>query len=146
MSAQSGFPITPRVGRNISGSGTSRNPDAPDRNPNFSGEEIVGSHTQWFNPQAFVLPIVGTFGNAGKGILRGPSLFNVDTSLFKRFSIHENYDLQFRFEAFNVLNHTNFGNPSPIVFSGNNYSPTVGRITDTATRSRELQFALRLTF
>jgi hypothetical protein len=146
MSARSGFPITPVVGRNSTGNGTTRNPDVPNRNPNFTGEVITGDYIQWFNPQAFVLPIPGTFGNAGKGQFRGPGQWNVDTSLFKRIALRENYSLQFRFEAFNVLNHANFGLPSAVVFSGNNYSPTAGRITDTTNSSRQLQFALRLTF
>jgi len=54
--------------------------------------------------------------------------------------------MQFRFEAFNILNHTNFGSPLPTVFSGSNYASTAGRITGTSTQSRQLQFALRLTF
>jgi hypothetical protein len=56
--------------------------------------------------------------------------------------------MQFRFEVFNAFNHTNYASPSPNVFSGTagNYAPAAGRITDTSTTSRELQFALRLQF
>jgi len=146
VQAQGGFPTTPQVGSNISGSGDTRTPDVPDRNPNFTGPVIIGTVAQWYDPRAFLLPIPGTFGDAGRGVLRGPRLFNMDTSLFKKIPLSERFNLNFRFEAFNILNHTSLGNPSPIVFSGNNYAPAAGRITNTATMSRQLQFALRLTF
>jgi hypothetical protein len=63
---------------------------------------------------------------------------------------------QFRVEYFNVLNHTNFTTPNPVVFSTGptpskpgtapSLSPTAGVITATATTSRQLQFALKLLF
>jgi hypothetical protein len=144
--AQGGFPGTPFVGRNISGSGDTRNSDTTDLNPNFTGDVQLGRVDRWFDPTAYALPIPGTFGDAGRGVFRGPKLFNLDLSLFKRFSLGERYNVQFRAEAFNVLNHTNFAMPNPNVFSGSNISPSAGRITDTSTRPRNLQFALRLTF
>ena len=146
IQAQSGFPTTPRTGRNITGSGDTRNPDAPDWNPNFSGDLMIGTPAQWYNPAAFSIPIAGTFGNVGRGPIRGPRLFNLDMSLFKKIPISERFNLQFRAEAFNLFNHTNFGTPNPVNFSGNNISPSAARITSTATRPRNLQFALRLTF
>jgi len=58
--------------------------------------------------------------------------------------------LQFRAEAFNVFNHTNFGLPNQVVFQGNtsnySYSSSAGEITQTATTSRQIQFALKLIF
>ncbi len=145
-SIQGGFPFSPLVGRNISGSGDSRNSDAADLNPNFTGDVILGTVARWYNPNAFALPIPGTFGNAGRGAVKGPGLFNLDTSLFKTTALNERFLLQFRVEAFNVLNHTNLGNPNAGMFSGAAISPSAGRITDTRTRPRNLQFALRLTF
>jgi len=86
----------------------------------------------------------------GRSALRGPGLFNVDTSLFKRIPIRESVTLQFRAEAFNVLNHANFAFPNQVVFQGNSsgysYSESAGQITNTATASRQLQFALKLMF
>jgi len=73
-------------------------------------------------------------------------LTNVDTSLFKKLRINEGLNLQFRAEAFNVLNHANFSFPNPIVFSGNSISPSAGGITSTATTSRQIQFAMKLLF
>jgi hypothetical protein len=55
-------------------------------------------------------------------------------------------NLQFRAEAFNVLNHPNFGYPNEVVFQGAEYSPSGGVITNTATTSRQIQFALKLLF
>jgi len=55
-------------------------------------------------------------------------------------------NLQFRAEAFNILNRANFGQPSIGVYAGTNISPSAGVITSTATTSRQLQFALKLSF
>ena len=81
-----------------------------------------------------------------RGSLRGPGLFNIDTSLFKNVRITEGLKLQFRTEAFNVLNHPNFSFPNEVVFQGNEYSSSGGVITNTATTSRQIQFALKLLF
>ncbi len=142
----SGFPLTPQVGSNVSGDGDIRNPDRPSVNPNFSGSIVKGSPTQWFNPNAFVLPAAGTFGNLGRGTLRGPGLVSMDVSMFKDTKLTEKIAMQFRAECFNVLNHTNFNTPNMTVFSGGAISPTAGQITSTATPSRQIQFALKLIY
>src|SRR5438876_857739 len=81
-SIQSGFPFTPLVGSNSSGTGHTQNPDVPNWNPAFSGPVILGKVDQWFNPNAFTLPLAGTFGNVARGAFTGPGLTNFDTSLF----------------------------------------------------------------
>jgi len=81
-----------------------------------------------------------------RGSLRGPGLVNVDTSLFKKFTVSEKLTMQFRAEMFNVLNHANFSYPNEIVFNGNDISPSAGVITQTNGTSRQLQFALKLIF
>jgi len=146
VSAQSGFPFTPLLGSNASGTGDTQNPDVPSLNPAFSGPVILGKVDQWFDPRAFVMPLAGTFGNVARGSFVGPKMTNFDMSLFKRFNITERYNLQFRAEAFNILNHPNFGTPNPVTFSGNNYSSSAGVITATSTTSRQIQFALKLLF
>ncbi|PYS31446.1 MAG: hypothetical protein DMG11_01335 [Acidobacteria bacterium] len=150
VTAQSGFPITPLIGFNNSGTGDGGVVDVPNLNPNFKGPVILGSVDHWFDPRAFTVPLAGTFGNAGRSTFRGPGLFNLDTSLFKRIPIREGVTLQFRAEAFNVLNHVNFAFPNQVVFQGNSanysYSESAGEITNTATPSRQLQFALKLLF
>jgi hypothetical protein len=142
----SGFPMTPQVGSNRSGDGDTRNPDRPSLNPAFSGSIVEGSPNQWFNPNAFLLPAAGTYGNAGRGILLGPGLADVDLSLFKDVAIRERLKLQVRAEFFNALNHPNFGTPNAIVFSSGVPSSTAGLITSTATTSRQIQFGMKLMF
>jgi len=152
--ANSGFPITPQVGSNRSGTGdTGRLPDRPSLNPDFKGNPILGVEGfkkagRYYDPNAFVLPVAGTFGNVGRGQFRGPGYLNVDTSFFKRIPLKERLNLQFRTEIFNVLNHANFDTPVLPVFLGTDISPTAGVITSTATNGngRQIQFALRLEF
>src|SRR5213080_4975142 len=135
----SGFPFTPQIGTNRSGDGNTRNPDRPDVNPLFTGSVLTRKQTQWFNPAAFSVPIARTWGNLGRGTLRGPGLETVDLSLIKNTPLTERMALQFRAEFFNALNHTNFGPPNPIVFAGTSVSPSAGLITMTATTSRQIQ-------
>jgi hypothetical protein len=146
VSLMSGFPFTPQIGSNQSGDGDTRNPDRPSLNPAFTGPVVLGNPNQWFNPQAFILPAAGTFGNLGRGVYSGPGLADVDASLFKTTAITERINLQFRAEVFNVLNHTNFGTPNATVFSSGAISPSAGLITTTATTSRQIQFGLKLIF
>src|SRR5437773_640193 len=142
----SGFPFTPLAGSNITGTGDQSNSDVPNWNPNFKGPVIIGRPDQWFDPRAFVLPAQGTFGNVARGSIRGPGLFNLDTSLLKRVRISEGLNLQFRTEMFNVLNHPNFSYPNEVLFQGSEHSPSGAVITATSTNSRQIQFALKLQF
>jgi hypothetical protein len=142
----SGFPFTPQIGSNRSGDGDTRNPDRPNVNPAFTGPVLLDNPNQWFNPNAFVLPTPGTYGNLGRATLTGPGLADLDVSLFKTTAIAERANLQFRAEFFNTLNHANFGTPNAVVFSSGAISPTAGLITATATTSRQIQFGLKLIF
>jgi hypothetical protein len=142
----SGFPFTPQDGSNRSGDGDTRNPDRPNLNPAFSGPVVTGNPNQWFNPNAFVLNPFGTYGYLGRGVYSGPGLADLDVSAIKNTALSERVNLQFRAELFNVLNHTNFGTPNAIVFSGTAVSSSAGLITSTATTSRQIQFGLKLMF
>jgi hypothetical protein len=144
----SGFPLTPLLGSNRTGDGNTRNPDRPNWNPSFTGPVLLRKQTQWFDPRAFDPngPIPGTFGNVGRGALRGPGLANFDFSLLKNTSLSERVGLQFRAEFFNAFNHVNLGAPNQTVFSGAAISPTAGLITTLATDSRRIQFGLKLTY
>jgi carboxypeptidase family protein len=150
FTAQGGFPITPQIGFNNSGTGDQNVADVPNRNPDFKGPVILGRVDQWFDPHAFTLPIPGTFGNVSRGSFRGPGLVDVDTSLFKKIRISERFNLQLRAEAFNIFNHPNFAYPNQVVFSGDSsnysYSSSAGTITASATSTRQLQLALKLIF
>jgi hypothetical protein len=63
---------------------------------------------RWFNTAAFAQPAAGSYGTSGRNILRGPGVNNLDLALFKNFDLTHGMRLQFRFESFNVLNHTQF--------------------------------------
>ena len=141
-----GFPFTPQIGANTSGDGDTRNPDRPSLNPSFSGPVIVGRQAQWFNPNAFVLPAAGTWGNLGRGVYTGPGLADVDFSIFKNVAVSEGKRVQLRAEFFNLLNRANLGTPSATVFSGASISPTAGLITTLATTPRQIQIGLKLMF
>jgi hypothetical protein len=146
VTVQSGFPLTPQVGANVSGTGDTDNPDVPNWNPAFSGPVILGRPDQWFDRGAFALPTNGTFGNVARGSIIGPGLTTFDTSLFKKISISERWNLQFRAEAFDVFNHSNYLEPNAVMFTGNSISQSAGLITGTATTGRQIQFALKLMF
>jgi hypothetical protein len=68
---------------------------------------------RWFDTSCFVPPsdTTGTFGDAGRNILRGPGQFNIDASIIKKTKIGR-FDTEIRIEAFNVLNHPQFANPT----------------------------------
>lgn len=142
----SGFPFTPQIGSNRSGDGDTRNPDRPSLNTAFSGPVILGGQTRWYDPNAFVLPAVGTYGNLGRGVYNGPGLVSLDLSMTKATKINERMNLQFRAEMFNALNHTNFGTPNAIVFASGVVSPSAGLISTTTTTARQVQFGLKLIF
>jgi hypothetical protein len=115
-------------------------------NPSFTGAVIQGGPNRYFNPDAFVQPLAGTYGNVGRNILQGPRLVETDLSLTKKFSFSERWNMQFRSEFFNIFNHTNFNVPNPVVFASatGGPSPTAGVITATSTTSRQIQFGLKL--
>ena len=75
--------------------------------------EVTGDNYAGFfyNPNAFVAPTGLTFGNVGRNFLRNPSRTNFDMALFKHFAIKESMAFEFRAEAFNVFNHTEWGGP-----------------------------------
>jgi Carboxypeptidase regulatory-like domain/TonB-dependent Receptor Plug Domain len=81
-----------------------------------------------------------TFGNSGRNSLNNPHRTNVDMSVYKIFKPKENIQVQFRAEAFNVFNHTEWSGVNPYV-STNNFLFSTG-----AHMPRVLQFALRITF
>lgn len=146
LSIQSGFPFTPQLGFNPTNNGDSRNPIRPSWNPAFSGPVILGSPNEYYNPNAFVIPTAGTYGDVGRNVLTGPGLATLDFSALKNISITERVRLQFRSEFFNLLNHTSFATPNPVVFTsaGSSPSSTAGLISGTSTTSRQIQFGLKL--
>ncbi len=94
----------------------------------------------WFDTTAFAMPPFGSFGNAGRNIMTGPGVQNVNVSVLKNTSLGERARLQFRAEAFNLSNHVNLDLPD--IFLG---SPTFGKI-QSAGSPRRIQFGLKLLF
>lgn len=144
VTLQSGRPFTVALLPEIDNSGTGRSVlgfGANDR-PNVVGDPNLSSPSsdRWFNTAAFAFPAPGTFGNAGRNILRGPGYQNLNASLVKNTSLTERLNLQFRAEVFNLFNHPNLNLPDN--FLG---SPTFGRIT-SARDPRHLQFGVKLLF
>jgi hypothetical protein len=111
--------------------------------PNLVGDPVPADQTltNWINRDAFAIPALGTFGNAGVGILRAPNYFNADLSISKRFATIGRQYLQFRGEMFNVLNHPNFGPPNRDI-----QSTAFGTITSTAGDARVVQMVLKYYF
>ena len=132
--AQSGFALTP--GLSVSNPGLATYPNR------VAGSSVTGPKTvaEWFNTSAFVQAPYGYFGNAAPGSIPGPGVIDFDMALYKDFRIHESTGFQFRAEAFNIFNHTNFSGVSQALGSGN-----FGQVT-SALDPRIFEFALRFQF
>ena len=104
---------------------------------------------RYFDTSVFQLPAVGTLGNSGKTLLRGPGVNNWDAAIAKSFATWETLRLQLRLEAFNAFNHTQFS----AVGTGAQFNPATRQQTNaafgsfTAARApRTVQLAVRLIF
>jgi hypothetical protein len=144
LTFQSGRPFTVALlpDDNNSNTGISILGFGANNRPNVVGNPHLANPTPdlWFNTSAFATAPFGSFGNAGRNILNGPSLQTINLSLVKNTTVREGVTLQFRAESFNLLNHPNFGLPD--IFVG---SPTFGQIL-SAGDPRHIQFGLKLLF
>jgi hypothetical protein len=152
VTLSTGFPLTVVTGsdRSNTGAGFDRPNYNSGVNPNLDNHDPQ----RWFDPLAYTVQTFGTFGNVGRNTLISPSIFGWDFSTLKNFRITESQTLQFRFEAFNMPNHPNWGNPDTnagqiardaagnITNGGGNF----GVITGTRGNMRNLQFALKYIF
>ena len=146
VTAQSGNPFTVGSGNDDNNSGSMQYQDRADR---VSGQSLgvrQGSRSQWlnhyFNTSAFAPNAPGTFGDSGKNIMFGPPVFTADAAVMKNWDIAERMKLQFRWEAFNALNHPSFGTPDAGLTDG-----SFGEITGIGNiPPRVMQGALKLTF
>ncbi len=125
--------------------------ERPDVKPGYSNNPVTGSPNQWFNPNAFELQPAGAFGDLGRDTVIGPGMADVDCGFLKSLRFAEGYAVQFRFELFNILNHTNFNVPvypnrNVFLDANGTVNPLAGQITQTASSSRQLQFALKFSF
>jgi hypothetical protein len=99
------------------------------------------SNNLGFDPSAFQLSALGTFGNAPRTICCGPGLNNTDLSLQKSTNINERARVEFRWDFFNIANHTKFFNPDGNITDGSDF----GRVKRAAD-PRLMQVALKLYF
>jgi hypothetical protein len=134
---------------NVDGSGQNRDRAIQTGSAYGGSACAAGTHCKsYLNPASFANPTVaGTFGTFVKGSLVGPQYADWDTSIARKFPFNERTYLQFRAEYFNVLNHTNFGDPNSTV------NGTFGQITSTSPQNgnytndpRIAQFSLKLIF
>src|SRR6202166_1599484 len=120
--------------------------------PGCSGSRVnPGNPLDYIKTQCFAFPNPSKrFGDAGRNILIGPGMLNLDTSLFRNIGNLEKFHAQFRAEFFNVLNHTNFASPvvptnNTSLFGANGARiSSAGVLTSTTTTSRQIQFGLKL--
>jgi hypothetical protein len=139
---QSGFPFRIASGRDNSCTGVGRDradflggtADLSDDRPRA---EVI---ERYFDISRFVPNAIGTFGNSGKNILRGPRFFNIDLGVLKNTPVTERVSVQLRGEFFNLFNNVNLNLPN-----STQNSAQFGRIT-SALDPRIIQFALKLLF
>ena len=117
----------------------------PNGRPNILNHDLYPATrtiTSWLSTAPYAAPSPGYYGNEPLGILEGPRLSDFDMAVYKDFHLYERASLEFRAEAFNVFNHTNFNNPGS---SWTTTSTSFGVIT-SAKDPRVMEFALRLQF
>ncbi|MBM3758234.1 MAG: hypothetical protein FJW38_30195 [Acidobacteria bacterium] len=142
--AQSGFPFSVTSGRDNSFSGIGSDfADFLGGTAKLPGNRSRGDQVlQWFDTSRFTANAIGTYGNSGRNIIRGPGFLQADASILKNTSITERVQLQFRGEVFNVLNRPNFRLPNSTATSAQ-----VGRITAVVDdNQRIIQLGLKLLF
>jgi hypothetical protein len=136
--AQTGSPYT--ITSNTDTAATGIGGEFADFVPGVTDRPAHRGVSSYFSAAAFQEAANGTYGNTSRGMLFGPSLVNMDFSLFKEFPVHDYGKVQFRSEFFNLFNHPNFGNPDSGVGDG-----TFGQLT-SAKPGRIAQFALKYLF
>ena len=147
VTMRSGVPFSPVLGfdraRALPRSGGAG--QRPDYAPGAT-DTVLGGHTQYFDPLAYVLPAEGTLGNVPRNSLIGPGYASWDSSLIKNFALGNRRRLQFRVEAFNLLNRANFGLPAATIFNAAGRIANAGEITTTVGTARQVQLGLKFEF
>jgi hypothetical protein len=100
------------------------------------------SAAEWFNTANYAAPPLYTFGTDGRNSVVGPAFWDLATTLFREFPVGEGRKIEFRADAFNLLNHPDLGTPNSDINSGTSF----GTISGTASTARQLQLAGRFIF
>lgn len=145
---QSGAPFSVTVPSDVAAIGVSSSRASAIGNPNLPGDQKTVA--RYFNTSVFLSPAAmprGQFGNTGRNILTGPSFSQWDVALLKNFRFVERYNLQFRAESFNLINHASFTNMNTTVRfdSAGNATQGFGSITASGP-GRVFQLGLKLLF
>src|SRR5687767_1245629 len=118
---------------------------APTYRPNVTGDIYSAdrSITGYFNAANVLIPTDSTkpFGNAARNSALGPATYVLDMGVQKSIMLPGDSRLEFRIEAFNVFNQTNFSVPN-----GNRSSTAFGTITSLATPARQIQLGVKFDF
>ena len=143
FTAQSGLPLT------IGGNGTVLNTPGNSAFANLTGEHNVlgglGPGLLYFDPTVYSLPGAGQQGNLRRNNgPEGPGYWNIDASLFKRFSLGESRFAEFRIDSYNTTNSVRWGNPT--TGYSNAAGNTFGQITGTTGGQRSVRFGGRFVF
>ena len=110
--------------------------------PQVKGDPL----SNWFvDPTVFITPPTGTLGTVGRNSFVGPGFEDVDLALIKNTKVTERMNVQFRADAFDMLNHPNYGQPSGTIGSVGVIQSTRFPTGDSGS-SRQLQMALKLQF
>jgi hypothetical protein len=112
--------------------------------PNATGVSAISPNptpNQWVNLAAYATQPFGTFGNTTRGTYLRPGTNEGDLILARNFKIKEGHSLQFRYEAYNFLNHPVWGPPIQVY-----NSTTFGQVTLTSVPMRQMQFSLKYKF
>ena len=151
--ARTGLPFTVTIGGDALGLRNANAFNFPDRvnSPACANPVNPGNPIQFIKTECFVVPANPTrLGNSGRNQYIGPGVSDFDLSLIKNNRFKERYNLQFRAEFFNVFNHTNFSVPDRTSAQLFNQSlarvASAGALNSTSTSSRQIQFALKLSF
>lgn len=142
LTEHTGFPLSPST-QNTSNSGSNvLRPNLTGVSPVVHGS-VRSRLNGYLNTAAFSQPAPFTFGDAPRTLsdVRAPGTHNLDFSVFKNFTAMEKVNVQFRAEAFNLLNQVVFSSPNMVFTSGQ-----FGVITSQANTPREIQFALKVLF
>ena len=141
-----GLPLTVTQTQNVLSTGTGNRP-----NRLCDGRLDNPTIDRWFDTSCFaqVGDTTGTYGNSGRGIIRGPGSFNIDASLVKNTRIGR-YQTEIRIEAFNLLNHPQFANPNTTI--GNSAVGTISAMLSSpncslcGTIERQVQLGVKFRF
>ena len=151
--ARTGLPVNVVINRTNSALPDQYSVSGAERPDLVPGVSLIPAGGQtpnnWINPAAFTTPASGTYGDAGRNLVRAPGLWQVDLAMAKKVSLTDRLGMQFRAEAFNVFNRAQFGSPQANLSSPLSFGVITTPVNQGATGSgtpRQFQLALRLSF